>query len=118
MRISLITREEVPGELTVEELNQKERFWIRRAQRDMYSSTFSVLEAEKSLPPNDPLVKLQSQLDTTAEPIVFRVGGRQKLTEHLSKDLREPVALPQRHCITELLIAAEDEACGRSVGSN
>ena len=43
--------------------------------------------AGKSLPPSDPLVKLQPQLDTTAEPVVFRVGGRPKLAENLPKDL-------------------------------
>ena len=58
VRISLITREEISGRLTVEELNQAERLWIQRAQRDAYPSTFNLLEAGKSLPPSDPLVKL------------------------------------------------------------
>ena len=116
LRINLITREVIPGELTVEELNHAERYWIQRAQRDAYPSTLQPV-AGKSLPPSDPLVKLQPQLDTTAEPVVFRVGGRLKLAEYLPKDLREPVVLPQRHRVTELIIAADDDACGH-VGSN
>ena len=102
--------------LTAAEIEAAERLWIAKAQRETYPQTFRCLQAGQKLLASDPLLPLQPELDNSQEPHLIRVGGRLKLAEHLPYDLRQPVILPQKHRVTELIIAQEDINCEHSVG--
>ena len=105
-------------ELTCEELDVAETFWISRAQHEVYGNVFAALKSKKPLTGGAPLAKLNPVLDTVEGIEVLRVGGRLSTSHHLPQSLRHPIILPPRHHVTSLVIEREDTRCGHAVGPN
>ncbi|XP_065192575.1 uncharacterized protein LOC135823654 [Sycon ciliatum] len=105
-------------ELSAAEVDSAEQYWVARSQRDQYPDVYHTLMSGKELPSSSPLVKLRPFLDSSAEVPVLRVGGRLRTAHHLASEFRCPLILPQKHRVTELIIAEEDRQCSHSIGTN
>jgi len=104
-------------ELSPEELDEAERYWIQRAQREAYPSEFHIVEGSDA-PHSGPLVKLRPVIDNSMSTPILRVGGRLKEARHLPPNLRSPIILPRQHHVTRLIIRAEDDHCNHAAGTN
>ena len=105
-------------ELTVDEILESRYVWIRQAQRDIYGSTFDLVQSESPLPASSPLLKLQPMMDSTTNIQVMKVNGRLRAANHLPVGVRNPIILPAKHRVTSLIVAAADQQSNHSIGSN
>ena len=123
-----VTRQQWPGSRT-RAARQDSRAGCRRdksgittlaggSAAGVHGSTIGALMAGRALTPSDPLYKLNPSLDRSASPALLVVGGRLKCSSHLPADLREPIILPPRHRITQLIIQQEDTACRHDAGAH
>ena len=95
-----IVREGRRGPLTVEEMQEAEETWIRRAQQDDYGAELQCLR--RQLP-----VKSTSKLSGMTVGLVNDIiclDSRVKRSPELSPTARNPPLLPRSHRYTELLI--------------
>ena len=103
-------------ELSAEEIQEAQQNWLVRAQEEMYSSPIATLKVGKQLPPQDLLRKLCPALKRE-EPRLLIIQGRLDSTE-LPLTMRCPIILPQKHRVTDLIVAAADKKCGHEFGSS
>ena len=106
----------VEGELSTTDIACEERFWVRTAQEEVFTSAMQQLQENKTLGVSDSLYRLKPRLDKSAEPPVLVMGSRLQHNQHLKESVRQPMILPKRHRVTQLLIAQEDELCRHSAG--
>ena len=105
--------------LTVQELEESARHWYSVAQREALGSVFSrVRDKLLLLQDSQPLAKLNPVMECENGVELLRVGGRLKASPHLPKEVRHLVILPNKHPVTSLIIAQEDQQCNHSAGSN
>ena len=105
-------------ELSVLELERATRYWIARAQKESYPDTVKAVLNGKPLQPADPLLRLHPQLDDSMYPPVLQLGGRLDQATRVPSSTRRPCILPNKHRITDLIIAEEDQKCHHAVGTN
>ena len=91
------------GILSTGELQTTERFWLREAQRSVFSTELHLLQYKKPLPRSSKLNSFRPFVD---EEGLLRVGGRMELGK-LAYAKRHPVLLPREHRVVELLITYE-----------
>ena len=104
-------------ELTPEEMDRAERYWIAQSQEDAYCSAYRQLASGKDAKLSDALAPLSPEMDKSAEPWILKVGGRLQAAKSLPSGLCNPIILPGRHRITQLLIEREDRRCSHAVGT-
>ncbi|XP_076294567.1 uncharacterized protein LOC143215872 [Lasioglossum baleicum] len=100
MRVKRADREPVDL-LTVAEIEEARRFWIRQTQADHFASEIQALNRGAALPKSSKLVKLMPFADAND---ILRVGGR---LQHslLDADQKHPMILPRSSAFTSLVIA-------------
>ena len=91
------------GVLSTGELKTTERFWLREAQRSVFSTELNLLQRKKSLPRSSKLNIFRPFVD---EEGLLRVGGRIEL-EKLAYTKHHPVLLPREYRVVKLLITYE-----------
>ena len=69
------------GEVTIDEINEARKMWIRRAQHDIQVNT---------------LLSKQLEVDEDADGIL----------SELSDDAKKPILLPRNHCLILLITEA------------
>ena len=102
-------------ELTVHEIKEAEYVWYARAQREAYQATYENCLKQRPLPPSNPLIRLQPELDVSS-PRLLRMNGRLKTAHHLPEGVRRPIILPEKHPVTALRIAHEDALHNHTAG--
>lgn len=88
------------GPLTVAEMEQAEKFLIKRAQAEAFPKDISALQGGKSVSSNSPLKSLNPFLD---DKHILRVGGR-LCNSNLSFAQKHPIVLPNKHKLTLIII--------------
>ncbi|KRX99145.1 hypothetical protein T4E_10779 [Trichinella pseudospiralis] len=89
-------------ELTIEELNESELYWMKTVQNETFRDEKSLLMKGK-LSENSRLIHLTPFIDEFG---VMRVGGRLQQSNLLYQH-KHPTILPNKHNITDLIIQGE-----------
>ncbi|XP_036341135.1 uncharacterized protein LOC118750530 [Rhagoletis pomonella] len=89
------------GSLTVRELKDAELLVIRIAQRSAYADECAILRGGKQLNASSKLFRLSPMMDDVG---IIRVNGRLQNAYAIPQRTRQPVVLPQRHHVTNLII--------------
>ncbi|KRY64759.1 hypothetical protein T4A_1795, partial [Trichinella pseudospiralis] len=89
-------------ELTIEELNKAELYWMKTVQNETFRDEKSLLIKGK-LSENSRLIHLTPFIDEVG---VMRVGGRLQQSNLLYQH-KHPTILPNKHTITDLIIQGE-----------
>ncbi|XP_017484227.1 PREDICTED: uncharacterized protein LOC108372923 [Rhagoletis zephyria] len=89
------------GSLTVRELRDAELLVIRIAQRSAYADECAILRGGKQLNASSKLFRLSPMIDDVG---IIRVNGRLQNAYAIPQHTRQPVVLPQRHHVTNLII--------------
>ena len=101
--------------LTVSELQLAEEYWIHHAQKEAFPEAYDDLRHGREV--NTCMLKnLKPYLDM--ESSLMKVGGRLSTAHHLPLSVRNPVILPSKHRVTQLIVKDEDDRCGHVVGAN
>ena len=106
------------SELSSAEIQCAKRYWISKAQQEVYGKSISQLRQGKPLPKNDSLLPLNPGLDKTRYPAVMEVRGRLQNAERVIASACNPIILPHQHPVTTLIIAEEDANCHHTFGTN
>ena len=85
--------------LSVEELKQAEKYWIKFAQRDRFGAEIESLSKNRPIARGSRIASLDPQLTDG----VLRVGGRIDKAE-LSWETKHPIVLDHSHEITRLIV--------------
>ena len=91
------------GVLTVEELLEAERYWLKVAQNESFLKEITALKNDAEIPRSGCLSSLHAFLDSHG---ILRVGGRGAQLR-LAYDTRHPIVLPGKHTVTKLLVRTE-----------
>ena len=91
------------GVLTVEELLEAERYWLKVAQSESFLEEITALKNDTEVPRSGCLSSLRPFLDSNG---ILRVGGRGAQLK-LAYDTRHPIVLPGKHAVTKLIVRAE-----------
>jgi hypothetical protein len=87
--------------LETEELQSAEKYWIRQAQIERYSSELESLKRGENVSKHSLIQQLTPFLDQAA---LMRVGGRLKRAQ-LPYEAKHPIILPKRYQISRLIIS-------------
>lgn len=87
-------------ELAIADFDKAKQVVIKAVQHDAFPEELKLIKNNKDLPRSSPLVKLCPYLDETSQ---LRVGGRLTQSD-LQSEEKNPVIMPQRHHVTNLLI--------------
>ena len=105
----------VTGELTVDELEDASRSWIRHGQTEGFQTEVDLLVKGKDVPSSSKLAGLRPFMD---EDGVIRARSRLQHAEYLSYDARYPIILPRRTWVTKLIVRAYHGRDGHAKGTN
>jgi hypothetical protein len=95
------------GDLTVQELKQAERVWIKQVQREHFPEVFAAHEAGQLVPKNSPLIKLDPKVDDQG---CLRVGGRLDKAMLPFRTIH-PLILPRKAGITRRVVENRHRTC-------
>ena len=101
--------------LTPEEVEEADKWLIRDAQQKEFGKELICIQNGKSLPVNNPLVKLMPKID---EDGLLRSDGRLCYAEFLPYDVRYPIILPRGAWITKLIVKYYHELGRHITGTN
>ena len=93
----------IRGSLSVKELWQAEKYWLKVAQESAFSEDILFLKKGKELLKKSTLLPLRPFLDDEG---LLRVGGRENQS-YLSYNRRHPIVLPGFHGVTKLIVYSE-----------
>ena len=88
---------------------------IKGAQRKAYPDEYLALQRQRELPKKSKLLGLQPWLDEEGQ---MRCDGRLKYAEFLPQDARFPIILPQKNCVTKLIVQHYHEKDNHAGGTN
>ncbi|XP_064482537.1 uncharacterized protein LOC135395228 [Ornithodoros turicata] len=88
------------GPISAQELHSAELLWVRRTQLECFGADVVDLQAERPVSRSSALLTLNPYLDANS---LLRVGGRLQCA-HEEGSNRQPVLLPAKHSLTELLV--------------
>jgi hypothetical protein len=100
----------ITGPLSVEEIENAERLWVRRAQTQAYSDEMTKLRSGQEISPSSSLKSLNPVLD---EEDILRVGGRIKHAP-IPYNAKHPIILPRSHSIVKLIVSSIHEHLNHS----
>ena len=89
--------------LSIQELLEAERYWIKIIQRTYFSEEIECLSQQISLNPSSPLLPLHPFVDSAG---LLRVGGRQRLSK-TAYESKHPAILSGKHPLTRIIIYTE-----------
>lgn len=90
-----------PPALTVAEINEAERCWIRKVQRVAYAEEIELVADKRGVPSKSSLAALAPTLDSDS---ILRVGGRLGKAQ-LNPDEAHPAILPPASRLTHLYVS-------------
>ena len=105
----------IKTELQPEEIETSELQIIRKAQKESFHDEYKNLVSGKEMPRNSKLLTLRPKLD---DDKVMRCDGRLKHAEFLSYNVRHPILLPRKHCVTRLIVKHYHELGKHCSGTN
>ena len=103
------------GPLSPSEVNDAEKFFIRRTQKEDFSEEYAAVSKGKPLSKHSRLLKLMPQID---EDGILRADGRLSYIEFLPFDVRFPIILPRGNWITKLVVKYYHELGKHVAGTN
>ena len=103
------------GPLSPSEVNDAEKFFIRRTQKEDFSEEYAAVSKGTPLSKHSRLLKLLLQI---GEEGILRAGRRLNYIEYLPFDVRIPIILPRGNWITKLFVKHYHELGKHVVGTN
>ena len=105
----------ISRESTVDELQQAEIQLIKQTQRAEFPEEWKSLAQGRPLPASSKRLGLKPKLDDDG---LVRSDGHLKIARFLSYDVRYPVILPRKCCLTKLIIKDAHEKGNHAFGTN
>jgi hypothetical protein len=90
---------DMPGYITVSELNQAENYIFQYVQRQRYSNEIERLNGNKAVKKSSPIIKLSPKINDG----LLVVGGRLKHA-HVAATAKHPVILPADHKVFRMIV--------------
>ena len=106
---------EDPNDLSAEDLEQALIELIKVAQQESYEEEFEDLKSQGKVKIKSKIVKLTPQLD---EEDVIRLRTRLEFAEGVPEETKNPILLPKKHHLTNLMIKEIHNETNHAYGTN